>query len=859
MDTRLPAPAFSEASGQIILTPDRRVRVFISSTLEELAEERRAVRAAVEVLHLTAVLFEFGARPHPPRDLYRAYLEASDVFIGIYGDRYGWVAPDMDVSGLEDEYDLAAAKPRLLYLRRSEQREQRMVGLIQRMEGDASASFVYFDDVDDLRHRVEDDLALLLSESFAQRTIRSPSAAGGMSLTPSVPGVVDELVGRAQELRELRRLVERERLVTVTGPGGVGKTRLVLEMLRELDTSGVDGPWFVDLAGIDDPDLVPWAVAQGMGLVVSTGQQVDAVIVAAVGERDLLLVLDNCEHVVEAAARLVADLLRSCANVRVLATSREPLQVRGEVLQGLEPLPVQVDGAEGSVLDGAAMRLFETRGAQVSPGFVVDDTNRAVVRRLVEELDGLPLAIELSAAHLRVLSPSQMADHLDERFCLLAGGPRDAPDRHRTLRATIDWSYRLLTPEEQELFRALSVFRGGFELDAAERVTGLGTFDLFSQLEGLVAKSLVVTDSRWDIGRYRLLVSLRVYGEEQSGPDERAHLRRRHLAWFADLTDHLDEALRGPQAREAFARLVREADNTHAALSHALETGSGDHALRIAGNLSWFWYRRGDVVVARRWLRQALDDAPEADGELRGRALLGLGGIEYLGGDLSQAALDCDTARRLADEAGDLRTLARARMYAAYFRAGLGELEVAQRLALAGRELAASAGLTDVEAETYTALGQLARFAGRADEAEGLFLEGAAIANRIGHHWQEGSALWCAAKLALDSGDASLARDRLRRAIELNVADGDRTSTLAGIHTMAGALAELGRPQAGGRLLGAVDAIGGRIGYAPERMDPDDAQTTARRVERRLSPEEYEAALRDGSSLTMDEALGLIG
>jgi predicted ATPase len=846
------------SSGAWIRTPDDRLRVFVSSTLDELAEERQAVRAAVETLHLSPVMFEMGARPHPPRELYRAYLDASDVFIGLYAERYGWIGPGADISGIEDEYVRSGGKPRLLYLRRHDEREGRLDALVERIIAEGAACFSLFDGPTDLRARVEEDLAVLLSESFAAR--HRLGATHDSQMRRSIPAAMDEFVGRQAELVDLEVLLGRSRLVTLTGPGGVGKTRLSLELLHRLDPRPHGGTCFVDLAAIEDPNLVPDAVAQTLGLAATTnldGVRAD-VIATALGGRELLLVLDNCEQVIDAVAQLVGHLLARCPALRILATSREPLWIRGEASYAVSPLPVVIDAPDGTVSDGAAVELFARRASQVDPTFVVDDTNRAPIRRLLEELDGLPLAIELSAGRLRTFSPTQIEERLDDRFDLLTSGPRDAPPRHRALSATIEWSYRLLSDDEQVLFRALSVFRGGFELDAVESVAGVGrgTVDL---LDVLVAKSLVVVDRTPPSSRYRLLATLRGFAEERLGPDERERLRRGHLDWFADLSAKVDEGLRGPDALAGLRRLVHEAHNARVALGYAISAGHHQEALRITGCLAWFWFRRGEVAEARRWLRQALDNAPTTGTAPYGHALLGLGGIEYLAGDLTEASRCCELAGRIADDVGDARTAARSRVYTAYFQAGLGDLAEAGRLASAARHLAITTAQADIESETYTALGQIARLRGDGREAERLFLAGAAVAERIGHRWQQASALWSASKVALDEGEGDVAHLRLCQAIALNVAEDDLTSTLTGLHTAAGTLALLNRPVDGARLLGAVVALGEQIGYSPEKMDPVDAQKSRARVEQRLSPEASRTSIEEGRRMTLAQALEILG
>ena len=499
-----------------ILTPDQRLRVFISSTLEELAVERAAARAAVEALRLLPVMYQSGARPHAARDVYLGYVHQSQVFVGIYGESYGRLVPEMTISRIEDEYELAAGKPRLLYIKKdAPDRDPRLTDLIERFKAQADVSFARFGDADEVARLITNDLVILLTEHFL-------SSEGGRSspqdqLRAHVPALISELIGRTKELREINKLLSGLRLVSITGTGGTGKTRLALEVVQRLEDPALEGPWVVELAGLEDAELVPTAIVQALGVIAQPGRPADEVLAEVLGDRKGLLVLDNCEHVVEAASRIVSDLLMRCPNLKVLTTSREPLRVRGETLYSLDPLPITIEGAEGESIDGDAMRMFEARAADVVPDFRLDDANRDAVRNICAALDGLPLAIELAASRLRMLSPQQLWERLDDRFSLLAHGPRDLPDRQRTLLAAIDWSFDLLEGPEQELFTNLSVFRGGFELDAVQRVTAIDGLEVLDLVDELVTKSLVSAVPAAGGARFELLESLRALRATPAG------------------------------------------------------------------------------------------------------------------------------------------------------------------------------------------------------------------------------------------------------------------------------------------------------------------------------------------------------
>jgi predicted ATPase len=554
----------------------------------------------------------------------------------------------------------------------------------------------------------------------------------------------------------------------------------------------------------------------------------------------------------------VATLLPACPELRVLATSREPLQVRGEHLFPVRPLPVH-DGAAPDG-EGDAVRLFVDRAREVVPGFHLDGSSREVVERICDALDGLPLAIELAAARMRVLSPRQLADRLDARFELLVGGPRNAPDRHRALATTIDWSFDLLEEDEAQLFLALSVFPGGFELDAVEHLTGLGDLEVLDLLAKLVDKSLVVVDLSAAAGRYRLLESLRDYGQRRLSDDERLGLRRRHLSWYLALARTAEDRLRGPEAVVWLDRLAREQDNLRAAMAFALEDDRAGDALAIAGCLAWFWYRMGYAVEGQRWLNRTLAATPADLATVdRARALSGLGGLRYLVGDMAGALEVMRTGIATAEQVGAVELHARGLVYAAYFQASLGDLDEAERLLEASRDLAAAPELADVRTDTVAALGQLYRFTGRAEQAEELLLQGASLARGTGHRWAEGNLLWIAAKIALDRGDADAAAERLRGMLGYMAGEGDRTSTLVGLHTMAAILARQGRAEQGAKLLGLVAAAGERIGYFPEVMDAFDGPKMVERVREALDGDAYAGAFAEGRRMTVEQGLALAG
>src|SRR6266568_2648258 len=453
-----------------IRTPEQRVRVFVSSTLDELAPERAAAREAITQLRLTPVLFESGARPYPPRELYRAYLSQSDIFIGLYWQRYGWVAPTMQVSGLEDEYQLAGTKPKLIYIKTpAPDREPRLQALLDRIRSEDVASYQKFATREELRERIANDLALLLTERFTSPTEKPVPAR----LAP-LPVPRSRLIDREQELAQAQALLQREDvgLVTLTGPGGVGKTRLALQVAADLAPQFTDGVAFISLAALKDPTLVVPTVARALGVSQTGDDSLDERLLAYLRPRQLLLLLDNTEQLLSAAP-LATRLLDAAPKLTLLVTSREPLRVRDERV--VPVLPLALPDAESlpdldRLSQVPAVALFVERVREVKPDFVLTADNAQAVAEICRRLDGLPLALELAAARSTVLPPAALLARLAHRLPLLVHGARDVPQRQQTLRNTIAWSFDLLDESDKALFRRLAVFVGGFTLEAVEAV-----------------------------------------------------------------------------------------------------------------------------------------------------------------------------------------------------------------------------------------------------------------------------------------------------------------------------------------------------------------------------------------------------
>ena len=615
----------------------------------------------------------------------------------------------------------------------------------------------------------------------------------------NLPAPLIELVGRAEVVRHTGDTLAGGRLVTLTGPGGVGKTALAVASARRLVDRFPDGMWLVELAEVGAGDgavVVEQAVVAVLGIQErAPGTRADPAdrLVSFLAGKRVLLVLDNCEHVVTASAELSARLLSGAEGVRILATSREALGITGEVLIEVSPLDLPPDvssnapsevppavpagAALAAVTSSSAVRLFAARASAAAPGFVVDERNAATVAAICARLDGIPLALELAAARVRVLGPAQLLSRLDDRFDLLTTGHRDAPARQRTLRGMIDWSWRLLGPTEQAVLRRLAVHRGGCTLEAVEQVcagAGVAAGAVLDALTRLVDRSLVVAvaDPATGLRRYRLLESIAAYclGRLREA-GELESIRRAHLRYYLDLAECAGARLRGPEQREWLGRLDAERANLRRAGRTAAEQGHAELACRLVNAQGWYWFLRGQLVEAERAIAAAQavtparqPDAEESTGrfdpeESAGppvgarpatrawtdtwRAMVGL-----VGGDLAEHAA-AEPWRDIADPLDR----ARARWLLVYARFALGQIaaehaEVDELLAefqAAGDRWGVAAALTD-RANRAIARGELG-------SAERDAVRGAELFDALGDRWGQLQASFTLGHLAEIGGD----------------------------------------------------------------------------------------------------------
>jgi predicted ATPase/class 3 adenylate cyclase len=1040
--TASPNQQSSENRAAVILTPDQRVRVFISSTLEELAKERAAALRAIRRLHLVPVWFESGARPHPPQSMYRAYLEQSQIFVGIYWQRYGWVGPGMEISGLEDEFRLAAGMPMLLYLKHpAPHQEPGLSAMIDSVRAAGTASYRRFETARELERLLSDDLAVLLSETFADATLhlgvlgRSqdievparaglpagtitflltdiegsarlwennpeamelalqrhdgllaelieghggsvvtsrgegdsvfavfPSAVsaveaagmcqlalrrevwptdmalrvrmglhtgearvrggdhvdytpinrcarvraaahggqvlltkttrdlvagrlgGGFGLqrlgefrlrdltgpelifqlthpdlpadfpplhtlaerTGNLPLQVSTFIGRTSELEQTKAALGEARLVTLTGTGGVGKTRLALQAAGQMSLRFADGAWLCDLTPLRDPAGVDAAVAAVFSVTAPAGQSTRDALAEFLRSKELLLVLDNCEHLLEGAAALANVLQRSCDRLAILATSREGLGIEGERLVPVPPLAVPgADADLAAIAQADAVRLFADRAAAVKPEFAVTVENASAVAAVVRRLDGIALAIELAAARIAAMTPSELAHRLERSFVVLGAGRRGVVAHHQTLRATIDWSYQLLAEPEQALLARLSVFAGGCTLEAVETVCGGDTIDpeiVLELLASLVARSLVVPEDHGPETRYRLLETIRQYGEERlTETGETDRWQARHADYYVGV---LQQIRRHDRREEVFwaVRLNAEQDNLLAAWSWAIDTGNVAAAFSILAGFApceiWSSYRlllngeaalelpgaaahpgyplalavsavfvssRADVTVTDELCRQAAEaNARQEAHDWRVEEVIcgARSNLAFSAGAFAEAARLAEQAAAIARTGGDLADASIQLNFAASNYLLIGDAPRAVPLARDALTLARQIGAPALIATGLLAVGGTVAQTDP-EQARACLHESLELSTALGYQGPLDLVLAVGIAFILNDGTATL--ELGRSAIHALQRGGDRLSMNSILHVIAGTLAAT-QPEAAAIIQGAAEA-----------------------------------------------------
>jgi len=685
-----------------------------------------------------------------------------------------------------------------------------------------------------------------------------------------VMGLVDDvtpLVGRRRELEAIRRLLEGHRLVTLTGVGGAGKTRLARRVTADLARVFKGAAWVVELADVQDPDLLGHSVARAIGLQVKSADFDAALLTEFFADRRVLLTLDNCEHLVEACAALVESLLVACPGLRVLTTSQRALGLAAESLFQVPALTLPNPGADvppEGLRQYESISLFVDRAVSIHPDFEVTERNAASIVELCRALEGIPLALELAAARTRVLSPEAMVDRLEDRYQLLSRGFRgNVPDRQRSLEASVGWTYDLCSEAERRLWADLSVFRGGFGYDGAEAVAGddLGDGSFLDVLDSLVERSVVRRQDDGARVRFRMLETLRLYGERELDRAGRVdELRRRHRDHFLAQALQFEAEWTGPRQVEWLREMQDDHANIRAALQYSVEQSDADKALRILSCLEPFWITSGSVSEARRWLDLALAEAPQGDVPSLAVGLRVATWFALIQVDTDAAAAVVDGMRVLVGQAGaepDRQTEAQAQLAEGLLAAWSGQTERGVELIERSLEGFEETGELSTRAFALVVSGMLAGFTGHVDHGRASQLRCVALTESRGEVYMRSYALAILGVLALAEGDTTAATQKLHEALRLKRELRDLLGTALILEFLAWTAVADNEGERAATLLGAAGSVWSLLGVSLSTLPHfSERRRDSELLARSMQPAEaFEKSAKVGASMEISDAM----
>jgi non-specific serine/threonine protein kinase len=721
----------------------------------------------------------------------------------------------------------------------------------------------------------------------------------------TLPLPLNRFIGREQELLEIKGLLPTTQLLTLTGAGGCGKTRLALQLGAEASSTVAftHGVCWVELADLTDPELLPQQIASALGIVEQAGRPLTETLLDFLQPKELLLMLDNCEHLVTACAHLVELLLRTCPRLRILATSREALNIPGELVWLVPSLPLPQTSSLPpleELMQYGAIQLFIERAATVLPSFALTRENAGAVLQICRRLDGIPLATELAAARVKVLSVEQIAARLDDAYQILTVGRRTALPRHQTLRATMDWSYSLLSEQERILFRRLSIFAGGFTLEAAEAICsdeGINKAEILDVLARLVDKSLVMVEEREGEIRYRFLETIRQYSQERLWEaGEVAYLQERHWTWYTGLVERAGLDLLGKEQVAWFNRFEREHDNLRAALRCLLERGEAGIAARIGGGAFWhFWLYRGYLTEGRNILEPiltqyseqtstrawvllnagvlayyqndftqadilleeslALSRALPPDRRLIAYVLLSLGYLRHSRGDDEQATTFYEECLPLLRELGDKYVLTLALSAWGLALLSLGEYKRARTLCEESLALARELGTPDRIAASLTDLALAVLEQGNDEQARALCEESLAIRQQLGHKGGYAHTLSILGRVALQQGDVERATRFYKESLVLRQETGEKEGIAALLEGLARVAAIRGQTRSAAHLYGAAEALRNTMGTPLPPNERTSHEHTVAAVRADLDETAFAQAWAEGRAMELSQAM----
>jgi predicted ATPase/class 3 adenylate cyclase len=704
----------------------------------------------------------------------------------------------------------------------------------------------------------------------------------------NLPVQTTSFVGRDEELAEVRRLLEGARLLTLVGTAGSGKTRLALQAAAERIDQAPDGVWIVDLAPVSDPGLVTQTVAAVLGVRAEPGQPLLRSVCDYLKPKRMLLLLDNCEHVVASCAETADAIVRAAADVQILATSRERIGTPGERLYRVRPLALPPEASRAlaagrdltALMEFASVNLFCERARLHEPHFALTASNVDAVCGICRTLDGIPLAIELAAARVRALSPANILTRLSDRFRILRDGSRTALPRQQTLEALIDWSYDLLTVQEKCLLHRLTVFAGGWTLEAAEAVCAdaplgpevgaqagdaaasspLEEWQVLDLLASLVDKSLVVFQGEADGGRYRLLETIRQYAAMKRDAADVPVAAERHAAHFLQLARDADPHLRGPEQAAWLQRLEQEHDNLRAALRHCLPDGgaaapaAAERGLALCGAMAWFWHVRGFPEEGRLWIVRALEANPAAN-EARADALTGLGLLALQAGDLAAAEQSHAEALKIRRAHGDARGTAVSLTNLGNVAFEAGRYEQARELFAECIAIWEQIGDDGALALAWNGLAIVATMQGNLVEARDLYERGLERVRAAGDSRNIAISLYNLAELSMEAREYLSAEQYLRECLSHLEDIEDPYVRAYAIHTLGMVAHRTERTAAAVRLWGAAEAAFASIGAAIKPGDAESLESAMNGARRELGEERFAQIWREGQGQTLKEAV----
>jgi predicted ATPase/class 3 adenylate cyclase/Tfp pilus assembly protein PilF len=684
-------------------------------------------------------------------------------------------------------------------------------------------------------------------------------------LPNNLPQQLTSFIGREKESAEVQALLRKTRLLTLTGSGGSGKTRLSLQVAADVLEDYPDGVWLIELAALTDPTLVTQALAQTLGLREETGKLLFQTLTEHLKPKRTLLVLDNCEHLLSAITRLADGLLRACPGVKILANSREGMGTAGEVVYRVPSLSLPDPKKPQTVVSISqyeSVRLFVERAAAVLPTFTVTNANAPALASVCHRLDGIPLAIELAAARVRVLSLEQIAARLDDRFRFLTGGSRSALPRQQTLRALIDWSFELLTLPEQTMLARLAVFAGGWTLEAAEAVTagdGIEEWEVLDLLTGLVDKSLALVQTQGESTRYLLQETVRQYARDLPlFRETEAEIRGRHRDCFMALAEEADPYLDGPQQKEWFARLEAEHDNFRAVLDFCAqdpEPQSATAAVRLTAAVYWFWFVRGYISEGRAYLAAALErDAGGAGPKVRARALTGAGILAREQGDYVEAYARFTQSLELAREQSDLRGVTGALNNLGMLALDQGDYEAARPLYAESLELARAQGDRARIAAALNNMGTIVFYQQDYPAAKTLYAESLALARQLQDRQRIATCSNNLGLVARHEGDYAGAHTLYAESLTLFQELEDRRGIAYVLEMLAALAAVENRAARSVCLSGAAQAVREATGSTLPAVDQQERYDRLTALQETLGNAAYAAAWEEGQAMVLEQA-----